>query len=432
MATAATNEIEPAVPENLVSVILDPTAYADDRIYDAYAWLRENNPVARLSHPDFDPFWVLTRYEDVQKVGRDNATFHSSDMSYNLCDKRSVEHAKSINGGDPNLIRSLVAMDAPEHNVYRKLTQNWFMGSNLKKREDEIREIARSAVDAFVAKGSTVDFVADLATDYPLRVIMNILGVPEGDWGLMLRLTQQNFGTKDPDLSGEAEALKAEQYADFMHAMVSNFTTFFKGLSEERRRAPKEDLTSIIANAQVNGAPIPEDAEMGYYITIVTGGHDTTSSAASAAMWELARKPAMLAEVKANPALIANLVDEGVRWATPVKHFMRSAAVDTVIGDRAIAQGDWIMLCYAAANRDGAIFPNPNSFEVDRPMNKHLGFGYGPHLCLGQHLAKLEMRILFEELLPRLKSVKLDGEPARSIDWFVNGPKTVPLLVEFE
>src|ERR1700712_1363263 len=101
MATAATNEIEPAVPANLVSVILDPTAYADDRIYDAYAWLRENNPVARLSHPDFDPFWVLTRYEDVQRVGRDNATFHSSDMSYNLCDKRSVEHAKSINGGDP-------------------------------------------------------------------------------------------------------------------------------------------------------------------------------------------------------------------------------------------------------------------------------------------------------------------------------------------
>jgi cytochrome P450 len=432
MASIATTDADPAVPEELVSVILDPTAYADDRIYDAYAWLRENNPVARVSHPDFDPFWILTRYDDVRKVGLDNATFHSGDMSYNLNEKRSVDHAKLINGGDPNLIRSLVAMDIPEHNVYRKLTQTWFMGTNLKKREDEIRELARNAVEAFVAKGERVDFVADLATDYPLRVIMNILGVPEADWPLMLRLTQQNFGTKDPDLSGEPEALKAEQYADFMHNMVTNFTTFFNKLSEERRREPKEDLTSLIANARIDGQQIPVDAEMGYYITIVTGGHDTTSSSASVAMWELARRPELLAKVKADPALIANLVDEGVRFATPVKHFMRSAAIDTVVGGREIAKGDWLMLCYGSANRDEAVFPNPNSFEVDRPLNKHIGFGYGPHVCLGQHLAKMEMKILFEELLPRIKSVSLDGVPARSVDWFVNGPKTVPVKVEFE
>ena len=313
--TAALLE-NPNIPDDIVAVLLDPNAYADDSIYDAYAWLRDNKPVGLVDHPDFHPFWVVTRYKDVQAIGLNSATFKSGERSYNLCDRKSVEHVLKINDGDPNLIKSLVAMDAPEHSVYRKLTQNWFMGTNLKKREDEIREIAKRAVDDMIAKGPDVDFVADITTDYPLRVIMNILGVPESSWPLMLRLTQQNFGTKDPELSGEAEPLKEEQYAEFMHAMVKAFTAFFKDISEERRRDPQEDLTSIIANATINGAQIPFDAEMGYYITIVTGGHDTTSSSTATAIWEMARNPAILAKVKADPSLIPNLVDEAVRSAS--------------------------------------------------------------------------------------------------------------------
>ncbi|MES2905171.1 MAG: cytochrome P450 [Pseudomonadota bacterium] len=420
----------PKVPENIIGVVLNPECYADDRIYEAYAWLRQNSPVALVEHPDFHPFWMVTKYEDVKAVGLNSAVFRSGVRAYNLCDRKSIEHVLNINEGSPNLIASLVAMDAPQHSTYRRLTQKWFQGSNLRKREDEIRQIAKQAVDDMIVKGPSVDFVADCSTDYPLRVIMNILGVSEADWPLMLRLTQQNFGTKDPELSGEAEPLKEEQYANFMHAMVQAFTKFFMEVSEDRRRSPREDLSSIIANATVDGAAIPVDIEMGYYITIVTGGHDTTSSSTATAMWQLAQRPELFAQVKADHSLIPNLVEEAVRWTTPVKHFMRTASEDTTIGTQQIRKDDWVMLCYGSANRDEDAFPQ--EFTVDRSPNRHVAFGYGPHLCLGQHLAKMEMAILFEELLPRIKSVKLNGTPRQSIDWFVNGPKSVPVTFEYE
>jgi cytochrome P450 len=418
------------IPDSLVSVILDPSAYADDRIYDAYAWLRANNPVGLVMHPDFDPFWLVTRHEDVQAVSRDNETFHNGDRAFNLYEKKSLERVLEINNGSPHLVKSLVGMDPPEHPKYRALTQAWFMPPNLKKREDEIRQIARRAVERLMAKGERCDFVPDLALNYPLHVIMSIFGVPEADEPIMLKLTQELFGVQDPDLSGEAQVLTAEQYAEFLHRTVAGFTDYFKALSDARRRNPRDDLATLIANAEVDGAPIPLAEEVGYYITVATAGHDTTSTSTAAAMWELAADPDAFARVKADPSLIPTLVDEAIRWAAPIKHFMRSATRDTVIGGRRIAQGDWLMLCYGSANRDEEVFPEPDSFKVDRAPNRHLSFGYGPHLCLGMHLAKMEMRILFEELLPRLKSVSLDGQPVRSQYWFINGPKTLPLKFE--
>jgi cytochrome P450 len=144
-------------------------------------------------------------------------------------------------------------------------------------------------------------------------------------------------------------------------------------------------------------------------------------------MWALAERPSEFAKVKSDRALIPGLVDESIRWTTPVRHFMRCASQDTQVGDRAVHAGDWLMLCYPSGNRDEAVFDHPDEFRVDRSPNPHLAFGYGPHLCLGQHLAKLEMRVLWEELLPRLRSVELAGEPRLSEAIFVNGPKKLPL-----
>ena len=166
---------------------------------------------------------------------------------------------------------------------------------------------------------------------------------------------------------------------------------------------------------------------MGYYIIVATAGHDTTSSSTAGAMWALAQNPGELAKVKADLSLIPGLVDESIRWTTPVKTFMRTATADTEFEGRRFRKNDWLMLCYASGNRDEAVFPDPDQFRVDRKPNKHLAFGYGAHLCLGQHLAKMEMRILWEELLPRLSELELDGTPAMSESLFVNGPKRLPI-----
>ena len=211
---------------------------------------------------------------------------------------------------------------------------------------------------------------------------------------------------------------------------LMEFFAYFRTLTADRRANPREDVASTIANAKVDGQPISDIDALSYYLIVATAGHDTTSSSTAGAMWALAERPAVLAKLKADPALIPGLVDESVRWTTPVRHFMRSAAADTTLGGQAIAKGDWLMLCYPSGNRDEAVFEDPNEFRVDRSPNRHLAFGYGAHLCLGQHLAKMEMRILWEELLPRLKSVELAGEAKLSEANFVNGPKTLPIRYE--
>ena len=186
----------------------------------------------------------------------------------------------------------------------------------------------------------------------------------------------------------------------------------------------------MIANSKIDGAPISDFEAMGYYIIVATAGHDTTSSSVAGALWALAERPGELAKLKADPSLIPSLVEESIRWTTPVKTFMRSASEDTEFAGAKLSKGDWLMLCYASGNRDADVFDAPNEFRVDRKPNKQLSFGYGAHLCLGQHLAKMEMRILWEELIPRLKSVELDGAAAMSQSVFVNGPKSVPIRFE--
>jgi hypothetical protein len=215
-----------------------------------------------------------------------------------------------------------------------------------------------------------------------------------------------------------------------IQVVVADFTAYFSAISADRRANPRQDLATLIANAVIDGQPISDLEATGYYIIVATAGHDTTSSSVAGGMWALAQDPALLARIQADPSLIPGLVDESIRWTTPVKTFMRSATEDTEIGGRSVAKGDWMMLCYASGNRDEAVFEAPFEFCPDRKPNRHLAFGYGAHLCLGQHLAKMEMRILWEELLPQLKSVELDGEPKLTQSWFVNGLKTLPIRFE--
>jgi cytochrome P450 len=416
----------PRVPDEIAQVLIDPRAYADERLHNAYSWLRANCPLGKAHIEGFDPFWVVTKHADILEVSRQNDLFHSGDKLTTIGNKEGERAVRELTGGSIHIIRSLVSMDAPDHPKYRALTQAWFMPNNIKKLEGRITEIARDAVEKMAARGGTCDFVQDVALHYPLKVIMEIMGVPDEDMPRMLKLTQELFGASDPDTARDGDTVGSATRAPVMET-IADFYAYFGRLTADRRANPRDDLSSVIANSQIDGKPISELEALSYYVIVATAGHDTTSSSTAGAIWALAENPEQFAMVKDDPSLIPGLIDEAIRWTTPVKHFMRSATADAELGGQHIRKDDWLMLCYASGNRDEDVFEDPFVFRADRKPNKHLAFGYGAHLCLGQHLAKMEMRILFETLLPRLKSLSLAGTPKLTQAVFVNGPKTLPI-----
>ncbi|MES2897582.1 MAG: cytochrome P450 [Pseudomonadota bacterium] len=416
------------IPDDHAAVLVDPAAYADGRIHETYAWLRANNPLGRAEIEGVDPFWVATKHADILEISRQNALFANGVRSPTLVSQAVDAKVREMTGGSPHLLRTLIHMDAPDHMKYRVLTQAWFLPQNLRSMEDRIRKIARAAVDKMAAKGGRCDFVSEVALHYPLHVIMEIMGVPEEDEGRMLMLTQELFGAADPELGRKPK--DESPTAQIETGVLTDFIAYFTRFSEGKRANPGDDLGSLIANSQIDGQPISHFEAMSYYIIVATAGHDTTSSSTAGAIWGLAENPGEFAKLKADPSLIPGLVDESIRWITPVKTFMRTATEDTELAGRSLSKDDWLMLCYASGNRDEEVFDDPNAFRVDRKANKHLAFGYGAHVCLGQHLAKMEMRILWEEMLPRLKSIELAGEPKQSLAVFVNGPKTLPIAFE--
>jgi cytochrome P450 len=417
------------ISTDIANTIVDPKAYADgDRVDQAFAQLRREAPL-EVAQPDgFDPFWVVTRHADILEVERQNELFHNGDRATVVTTIEADKKVREMMGGSPHLVRSLVQMDNPDHFAYRKVTQGSLLPQNLRALEARIREIARGFVDRMAEHGDRCDFARDVAFLYPLHVIMEVLGVPESDEPRMLKLTQELFGNADPDLNRDGKiAADVNEGIDSLQSVIMDFMMYFNAMTEDRRAKPREDLASIIANGKINGEPMGHLEAMSYYIIAATAGHDTTSSTTAGALWALAENPDQFAKVKADPSLIPGLIEESIRWVTPVKHFMRTATADAELAGRKIAKGDWMMLSYPSGNRDETVFDDPFSFKVDRTPNKHVAFGYGAHICLGQHLARMEMRVLWEELFARLDSVALDGPPSRMVANFVCGPKSVPI-----
>lgn len=429
-AAVASNDTPIDIPEHIAVALVTPRSYSNGETTEAHRWLRANNPLGRATVEGYDPFWVVTKFEDLSAISRNNKLFLSGERQTTLTDQRGDKRAREITGGSPHLVRSLVQMDAPDHPKYRALTQGWFMPQNVKKLEAAIRGIARKNVEKFLASDGSCDFVKDVALGYPLHVIMSILGVPEEDEPRMLKLTQELFGARDPEQARVMGEMSPEQLAMILKMVLDDFANYFGAISEARRKEPRDDLATVIANAIVDGEPISDREAAGYYTIVATAGHDTTSTTTATAMAALADDPDLLRQLKEDPAKIGAFIDEAIRWAAPVKTFMRSAAEDTELRGRKIAKGDWIMLCYESANRDEEVFENPYQFRLDRSPNRQISFGAGGHVCLGQHLARMEMRILFEELLPHISAVRRNGEQRISEGVFVVGLKTLPIAWE--
>ncbi|MEN3975542.1 cytochrome P450 [Emcibacter sp. SYSU 3D8] len=399
--------------------IADPSIWADERgLLALLDDMRRNAPVAWVEPPGFRPFWAISRHADIMELERQSDRFLNGPRAV-LQSIDQEEAVRAFTGGSDQLLRTLIHMDNPDHRIFRAMTQEWFQPRSLGKLQQRITELAKRTVDR-MAQSKYCDFVADVAVWYPLQVIMMILGAPESDEPLLLKLTQELFGPQDPDMQ------RQEADAPDM-GTVQQFFAYFSAMTDARRANPRDDVATVIANATIDGRPIGHLEAMSYYIIIATAGHDTTSSATSGGLLALMRNPWQLARLRDDPALIPSAVDEMFRWTTPVKHFMRTATEDYTLRGQNIRKGDALMLLYHAANRDEEVFEAPNEFRVDRSPNRHIAFGYGPHLCLGQYLAKMEMRALFTELVPRLEHVELDGYPAWVQSSFVSGLKRLPI-----
>ena len=417
-----------SIPADVAATVILPAGYKDeDKLYRALAWLRENQPLGIARVDGYDPIWLVTRHADVLAIERQVNLFHNMDDNPILNTRVSDEFLRANNGGTCRAVAALSFMDPPEHGIYRQVAAAYFSNANIQTLADGIRVIAKGAVSTLLEGPRTIDFVKDFALRYPLRVIMSVFGMPLEDEPRMLRLTQEFFGANDPEERRGDVSVTPDMAARQFHTVLQDFYAYFGKFTADRRQAPRDDLMSLIANYKIDGEYLTDFMVNGYYVTIATAGHDTTSSTISAAMLALIEHPEIFTKVKAEPTAIPGLIEEALRWGSPVRHFMRTATADTQLRNRQIKKGDRLMLCYPSANRDEDVFKNPTDFDISRRPNKHVAFGSGPHVCLGQQLAKLEMKILLEELLPHLDGVQLAGRPKYVETNFVGGLKSLPI-----
>jgi cytochrome P450 len=393
------------------------------RYGDLDAWRRDavelhaRGPIHRIEQPGYQPFWAVIGHDAVLDIERRPEEFTNAPIPILGSDEQL--EIRAAGGAE---IRTLIHMDEPDHAKYRKLTNDWFKPASIRRLTDRLDELSRQAVDKLEALGGEADFYKDIALAYPLQVILSILGLPEDDYPRMIKLTQEMFGAEDPDL--RRAVLSPEE----MVAVVTDFYTYFTELTADRQARPTDDLATLIANGTIDNAPMPDLEKMGYYVIIATAGHDTTAAAMAGGLRGLAEHPDQLRLLQRDPNLLHNAVEEMIRWTAPVRHFMRTAQVDTEIAGAPIATGDWLYLSYLAGNLDPTVFEDPLRFDITRHnADRQIAFGYGIHFCLGAQLARMELRSLFGQLVPRLDSLELRGEPQTAKTTFVGGHKTVPI-----
>jgi cytochrome P450 len=400
------------------SAIANPATYADEAGFHAlFTQLRATTPVRWTQPEGYRPFWTITRHADIMEIERQADVFISAPRTA----LRTIEQEEEIRKrtGSTQVARTIIQMDGVGHRAFRLLTNAWFAPTTVKKLEERVSGLAVEFIDRMASHGDSCDFVSDIALWYPLRVITTILGAPDEDAGFILKKTQEHFGSDDPELK--------RQGAKSSSKAVQELFEYFDRMVALRRQDPRDDLFTLLADAQVDGKPISDFDRNSYYFIVAVAGHDTSSSSISGTLLSLLQNPGQMAKVRADASLIPSMIDEGIRWVSPVRHFFRTATRDYELRGQKIREGDSLMVCYPSANRDEDIFDAPFEFRIDRSPNRHVAFGYGPHLCLGQHLAKLEMRAFFKELLSRVPQIELAGQPTYVHANFVGGLKSLPV-----
>jgi cytochrome P450 len=406
--------------DDAAKVLADPTAYADDaRLHAALTHLRANNPVAWVDNRPYRPFWAITKHADIMAIERANNLFLSEPRPVLTTAEADDLAKQQLEAGTG--LRTLIHMDDPHHRKVRAIGADWFRPKAMRDLKVEVDALAKRYVDRMRDIGPECDFVTEIAVNFPLYVIMSLLGLPEEDFPRRHQLTQEMFGGDDEEYNKRGGSPEEQL------AILLDFFTYFSELTASRRAHPTDDLASAIANGRIDGEPLSDVDTASYYVIVASAGHDTTKDAISGGLLALIENPGELARLRQNMDLMPTAIEEMIRWTTPVKEFMRTAAEDTVVRGVPIAKGESVYLAYVSGNRDEEVFDEPFRFDVSRDPNKHVAFGYGVHFCLGAALARMEMNSLFTELIPRLESIELAGEPELAATTFVGGLKHLPI-----
>lgn len=325
-------------------VFTDPTAYADEpRLHAALTHLRANAPVSLVDHRPYRPFWAITRHADIMDIERDNELWINEPRPV-LAPAEADDLQRSLLDSGMGL-RTLIHMDDPHHHKMRSIVSDWFRPKAMRAMKARIDELAKRYVDEMLRIGPECDFVPDIALNYPLYVIMSLLGLPESDFGRMLRLTQELFGGDDDEYR---RGITPEEQLP----VLLDFFAYFNALTADRRENPTDDLASTIANARIDGEPLSDLDTVSYYVIIATAGHDTTSAAIGGGLRALIEHPEQRERLRADLSLMPTAVEEIIRWVTPVKEFMRTATADTEVRGVPIAKGESVYLSYVSANHD--------------------------------------------------------------------------------
>lgn len=387
-------------------VVFDPGHWGEHGApHEVLTELRNERPIYWYESDRFDPAWLLTRHKDVEYVGKNAGLFLSA--------PRTVFHNPK---GFKSPLIGLPQIDPPQHTKHRKAMQGWFTPRAIRDLEIRMQEIASDIVDRMTETDSC-EFCSSVGAQLPLKMICEFLGIPQEQERVVWQLTQDVFSVADPDMAKAADAQQG----------VRNAMAFCAEIGRSRRAKPTNDFASTIANAEIDGERMTIQEIASHLMIMISAGHDTTASAINGGMLALIRHPDELSRLQKDPGLTEMAVNEMLRYVTPTTNFVRTAAVDTEISGVKIAKGDDVCIHFCAANRDEDVFENAQAFTIDRQPNRHLAFGIGPHACIGQLLARIEMKALFDELIPRLREVALNGEPEHIRAFWVTGLKRLPI-----
>ena len=406
-----TTQYVPGLDGVKLSDLVKPERYADGYPHDVFAALRQHSPVHWCEIKGFAPFWAITRHADIKFVSTHPEVFSSA--------SRLVlgPEADAALGAGSLPMTTVINTDPPLHREYRNMVGPYFRPKTLRDLEDRVREVSNALLDEYAGHGEAVelDFATDIASWHPLKMIAEALGIAEQDEPTVLRIANEVFGAMDPEFARDRVEL-------FTEAL-----TFLTKLVSEKRGCPRDDITSVLAQATLNGEPVDDFAVIGYLMILITAGHDTTRHSLTGGISALIDHPEQLELLRERPELCAYAADEIVRWTTPVTQFMRTATQDCELSGTTIKAGESVCLFYASGNRDEEVFDQPFRFQVDRTPNPHLGWGIGEHYCLGANLAKMEIRVMLEELVPRLESIEMAGPKQGLHGYFVSGIKHLPI-----